>query len=274
MKYKWSKEKLQEEAFKYNTRSEFQHNSPSAYATSVHKGILDEICSHMPLLVRRAWTKEELRVEALKYTTKNEFQKNNGAAYKAAYRREWLNEICSHMPKNSKIGVHSYNYKWSKEKLQKESTKYITRAEFKQKSSGAFDAALNLGILDEICSHMLKREEKNLLNIIKSQYLSAKKFRDCKVNIPDKPHIKGFELDIYIPELRVGIEYDGTYWHSFNGLRRSRKHWPMKDVIDYHNLKDDYFLTKGIRILHVKERDWLYNKEMCLKQIWNFLSRQ
>lgn len=47
------------------------------------------------------------------------------------------------------------------------------------------------------------------------------------------------EIDIYIPELNIGIEYDGSFWH--------------KDKIEIEKQKDDYFFRNNIRILHIKE---------------------
>ena len=92
-----------------------------------------------------------------------------------------------------------------------------------------------------------------------------------KVKIKIKPHIQRFEIDIYVPELNKGIEFDGTYHHSFDGLRRSRKHWPVKDVKNYHKIKDSWFLSTGIEILHIKEKDWMENKEKCIKKCFDFL---
>ena len=48
------------------------------------------------------------------------------------------------------------------------------------------------------------------------------------------------ELDIYIPELNMGIEYDGAYWHSETALKRNRK--------KYEILKQ-----KGIKLIRIKE---------------------
>ncbi len=87
-----------------------------------------------------------------------------------------------------------------------------------------------------------------------------------------KPHIKGFDIDIYIPELRKGIEFDGTYWHSFSGLSRSRIDWPHEDIENYHQIKDKYFLSKGIHAFHVIEEDWIINKEKCIKECLEFLN--
>ena len=43
----WTKEKCQEEASKYNTKSEYNKKSKSAYGSSWKNGWLDEVCSHM-----------------------------------------------------------------------------------------------------------------------------------------------------------------------------------------------------------------------------------
>ena len=40
------------------------------------------------------------------------------------------------------------------ENLKKEALKYKTRTEFIKNASGAYDAARNMGVVDEICSHM------------------------------------------------------------------------------------------------------------------------
>lgn len=44
---KWDIKSLKKEALSYNTRSEFQNKSQSAYITAYVNGILDEVCSHM-----------------------------------------------------------------------------------------------------------------------------------------------------------------------------------------------------------------------------------
>jgi predicted GIY-YIG superfamily endonuclease len=44
---KWTKEKCQEEALKYNKRSQFAINSPCAYSSSLKHDWLNEVCNHM-----------------------------------------------------------------------------------------------------------------------------------------------------------------------------------------------------------------------------------
>jgi hypothetical protein len=45
--FKWTLEKLQTEALKYKTRSEFENYNYNAYTVALNRKILDQICSHM-----------------------------------------------------------------------------------------------------------------------------------------------------------------------------------------------------------------------------------
>ena len=51
------------------------------------------------------------------------------------------------------------------------------------------------------------------------------------------------EIDVYIPDLQIGIEYDGVYWHSSENKNR----------ID--DKKDKYLQEKNIKLIRVKESD-------------------
>lgn len=66
------------------------------------------------------------------------------------------------------------------------------------------------------------------------------------------------EIDIYIPEFNLGIEYCGLYWHSEkNGVNK-----------EYHKNK---FLTcqdKGITLIQIFEDEWLSHKDI-VKSIIN-----
>ncbi len=268
MKFKWTLEKLQEEALKYSTPGEFCKKSPSAYVTARKRQILRTICSHMKRVLT-SWTTEMLREEALKYKTIGEFQRNSHSAYQTAYNRDILDEICSHM--------HRVYTDWTDQMVQKEALKYETYGDFK-KNSLAYDIARIRKILMKVCSHMKRHgdvssQEQSLLDRIKQSYPKAQRLRDRKVKIEGKPHITGFDLDIYVPELRKGIEFDGQYWHSIEGLKRSREHWPEEDLTNYHPLKDAWFMSKNIQVLHIKEEDWLGDREKCIKWCLDFLSK-
>lgn len=266
---KWDDKSVQQEALKYNKRLDFQILSRGAYGYAKKNKMLDKICAHMDNILTE-WTYDLLKKESLKYNDKNSFRKHNPNAYRVVCKRKLIQDLCSRMGKYIHLKKYSY------EDIKKEALKYKTRAEFNEHSPNQYRIALHRNIVDEICAHMpvvsaSSRSEKDLFVVIKMHFPKAQKLIDRKVKIDNKPHIKGFEIDIYIPELRKGIEFDGTYFHSVLGLERGRPHWPKEDVRNYHKIKDEYFKSKDIELLHITEEDWLKNKEECVNKCFKFL---
>jgi hypothetical protein len=68
------------------------------------------------------------------------------------------------------------------------------------------------------------------------------------------------ELDIYLPALSLGFEFNGVYWHSDK----------LRDR-DYHVRKTDHFAEKGIRVVHVWEDDWTIKGDIIRSQVKNML---
>lgn len=272
-----SNEELALEASKYKTKTEFRKANPNAHNVAHSRGIFDKICAHMPKHIDMSgennpffkWTIEDLLQVALKYKGRKEFEINDNTVYSIAQKRGLLEQICKHMGQSKREP-------WKREEILKESLKYNTRGDFFKYNCAAYGAARTMGILELACVHMkiscgTSIPEIELIEIIKQKYISSKKIRDMKVKIPNKAHIKGFEIDIFIPELNKGIEFDGTWHHSVKGLEWSRPNWPKKDIHNFHKIKDKYFASKGIQILHIKEKDWLANKEECIKRCFEFL---
>lgn len=174
---------------------------------------------------------------------------------------------------------HRYS-PWSDEELQMEALKYRTRKEFENGSFQEYKAACRRGqpFLDKICSHMSPAKgpsiaEKELMLEIRKVFPEAKKIHITKLKINNRPHIKRFEVDIFISSLMKGIEYDGDHYHSFEYMRKdeAKKYWSDEDIRDYHEIKDAAFLSRGIEILHIKERDWNKDKESCVQKCLDFL---
>lgn len=265
----WTDEDLKQEASKYEHRGDFQKHSYNAWQTARKRGLMDQICSHMAYLSRPKYSLEELKTIALQYNKRVEFEKGNLGAYASAHRQGVIDEVCKHMSEPR-------NIPWTDREIHTEARKYKTRTNFQHKSKGAYKAANRKEMLDDVCKHMshplnISSNEQLLFDAIRKHYPKAQKLRDRKAKFEDKTYIKGFDIDIYIPERRKGIEFDGRYWHSVDGLKRSRKDWPEEDLINYHQIKDDYFKSKGIEILHITEKEWLENKEECLKRCFEFL---
>lgn len=72
----------------------------------------------------------------------------------------------------------------------------------------------------------------------------------------DRKILKGLEIDVYIPSIRLGIEYDGTYWHSDEVIQKRKG----MSAADWHRRKDSLALDEGVFILHVPEKEWKQNR--------------
>ena len=266
---KWTIETSFLEAKKYTKRYDFQLGSRGAYGFLRANNLIDGACKHMNTL-RHVWSKEKLIQIAKKYEYRKSFEMNDNSAYQAATRLKILNEICSHM-KN----VRGLNRKkWHKNLIVDLAIQYshLGRLGFRNKFSGAYDAALDNGWLKDIhavipqsgcCSKM----ELELLKCIKKRWPTAKSqyFKsDSRRFFQTR-----FQLDIYIPELKKGIEFDGNYWHG-EGFDRS---W-TKDPDFYKNTKNLFFDSLGIDIVHITESEWVLNSTQCLLTCLDFLERK
>ena len=68
------------------------------------------------------------------------------------------------------------------------------------------------------------------------------------------------EIDILVPDLKIGIEFNGNYWHS--ELCRSN---------NYHYEKSKLAEENGIFLYHIFEYEWNNIKEKILNQLSNLL---
>jgi len=263
-------ESIAAEASTHSSRSEFKKNHPYYYAVSRKLGILDKVCSHMGDKKNQPHSIKYLKDIASKCDSIKEFEVCYPNEYAAIKRRKLINEIFSNTER-------LWAEKWNVISVKEEAIKYFTRSEFARANGSAYNAAHRLSVIDECFSHMKKAggtsiTENELFAIVKSKFPKAQKLRDRKAKIEGKPYIKGFDIDIYIPELRKGIEFDGTYWHSVEGLKRSRKQWSEEELINYHKTKDDYFKSKNISILHISQEDLDENKQAIIEKIFTFLT--
>ena len=88
------------------------------------------------------------------------------------------------------------------------------------------------------------KKEKEILSYVKEIYKGEVKENDRKI-------LDGIELDIYLPELNIAIEFNGAYWHSEQIKGKN-----------YHKDKTKLCLDKGIRLIHIYEWEWDNQKEM------------
>lgn len=95
--------------------------------------------------------------------------------------------------------------------------------------------------------------EKTLQEFIQTIYNGEIIFNDRSI-------LNGKELDIYLPNENLAIEYNGLYWHS-----------EAKVDKNYHIIKTDLCLSKGITLLHIFEDEWINQTEIVKSIIKNKL---
>jgi hypothetical protein len=220
----------------------------------------------------KEWTPELVKIEALKYNQRRRFKMANPYAYRMAIKFKVLQEACAHMGKPE-------NESWTIEELTVEALKYPSKVAFEIGHVNMYAASKRRGLLEQISGHMsrptdISTSELELFNFIKNKFPSTKKLKDRRVRIADRPYIKGFDIDIFIPGLNKGIEFDGTYWHSLAGIKRGRPLWPDEEIQNYHMVKDAYFKSKGIEILHIPQLEYETIKEPCIAKCLQFLENK
>lgn len=104
----------------------------------------------------------------------------------------------------------------------------------------------------------VSHEEKELYNYIKS-IIKTKIYRNRQDIISDSSH--KYELDIYIPKLKIAFEFNGIYWHSTEYKQKY-----------YHQIKTKLCYEKGIQLIHIWENEWNDNKELIKQHIKELLS--
>lgn len=269
---KWTIEKLQKEADKYYRRVDFQKNSNGAYLSACRLGVLNSVCSHMEPPATKKYTDEEIFEIAKRYTRRTDFQKNS-KAYASAFSKgkDFLDLVCSHM-EVIKRPKHTI------ETARQDALKYKTKREFCVNDAGSYLAALKNGWINDICLHMVRskkgkasKQELVILSICQELYPSAKS-KVFKNETPSKYRQKFYELDIYIPEIKKGIEFDGDYWHSIEVLQKTRK-ISRAEAEKYHDNKDSFFGEFGIEILHIKEINWKNDNLWLRRKIMSFIDK-
>lgn len=99
---------------------------------------------------------------------------------------------------------------------------------------------------EELCTiknpvkHSSSYEEKDFSNFIKEIY-------DGEIILNDRQILDGKEIDIFLPQMNMGFEYNGVYFHS-----------ELHKDITYHQEKTLLAKSKGIELIQIWEDDWFF----------------
>lgn len=92
---KWNTNMVREAALNFYRKVDFIKNKPGAYAYALKNNILDEVCAHMNMYIKK--TPENIKKIALKYITKSDFIQKSRRFYDASKKLGIYDEVCSHM---------------------------------------------------------------------------------------------------------------------------------------------------------------------------------
>lgn len=99
------------------------------------------------------------------------------------------------------------------------------------------------------------RGEQELYDFISEIY-------DGKIIRHDRKVLGGKEIDIYLPDLNIAFEFEGTYWHS-EIFKNKNENLNKKNLIQ----------EKGIKTFNVWEDNWHYKKEIIKSRILNVFEK-
>ena len=100
------------------------------------------------------------------------------------------------------------------------------------------------------CGRVMSNPEDEIVNVL-DKFCSQQRNHTI---------LKGKELDIFIPSLKIGIEYNGLRWHSEEFGKDHR----------YHLDKLNKCNEQGIRLIQIFEDEWINHRKICeskLRQI-------
>lgn len=231
----WTKDRCLEISKTCNNRSEFSYNFPRAYQLCC-KNNWNEAFEHMIWKCKPNgfWNKENCHIVAKKYNSRYEFSLNDESAYKKAIIENWLDDICSHMREGKKP-----NGFWTKDECLKESKKYKTRKEFKEKSkfaynkchknnwNDAFEHMIELGNLYNRCGYKMLFHDKN------NKYIYIGLTFNYQLRI--EQHLYDKSDNVYKFINKNELIFDNSYmYHDYIDVKESQK-IEIEEIKKYKN---------------------------------------
>jgi len=99
------------------------------------------------------------------------------------------------------------------------------------------------------CSRMKSIVENELAEFIKSIYSGI-------IKTSDRTLINPYEIDVYLPEKNLAIEFNGLYWHNEKNKGKN-----------YHKKKRELCSNKKVRLIQIFEDEWNLKKDIVKSKI-------
>ncbi len=159
-------ESIQTEALKYNHRSDFFNESIAEYKAAVKMNVLDIVCSHMirKPLIRMTTSDFIIKAIALHgdrydYSLVNYENSHKNITIICDIHGKFQQTPNTHLTSKGcsecgRLANWDGRRKWNTDTLKLEALKYKNKVDFKIHSAGAYSAAYDKDLLNNICKHM------------------------------------------------------------------------------------------------------------------------
>ena len=111
------------------------------------------------------------------------------------------------------------------------------------------------------CANLISNPEKEIVKFIKSLNIVVEEGTRKIIQNPNNG--RKWELDIFLPEHNIAIEFNGIYFHST----------ARKSNINFHKEKTYACLEKGIFLLHIFEDDFNAKKDLIFARIQQLIGK-
>jgi very-short-patch-repair endonuclease len=110
-----------------------------------------------------------------------------------------------------------------------------------------YNELLNLGFTNKL--YFAKLDENNKIHNTNRNFEYRLKLKDSYI-LPD----------FFIPDLKLIIEFDGTYYHRDNTENKERE-----------RRRDENIKKSGYNVIHISEKEYIKNKELTIFRIVNYI---
>jgi hypothetical protein len=144
----------------------------------------------------------------------------------------------THMKFKHNISIEDYKKKWGVKAI------IVSNKTIKLLTENAIELNKNM------VSSFNSKPQKEIQSFIENELM-------INVLVNNKKTLNGVEIDLYDPIRKIGIEYNGLYWHCER----------MGKVKDYHQLKTILANSEGVRLIHIFEDEWLHKKDIVKSRL-------
>jgi hypothetical protein len=209
---KYTDEEIIQEAQRYANASELR-KADSKIFSAMRKRNLQERCFEGST---GYWSDDVLFQTASKYNNYSDFRKNDYGACLALIKRNLYKQATEHF-------TPLINTNWTFQDAKQAVSQCRSRVEFQKRFKALYAKSRKEGWLDELFQNIPHRSDSEGQRIL--EHILRTVFQgDIKYNYR-KALMNRWEIDIYLPDYKLGFEYDGIYWHSHEkDLFASKRH--------------------------------------------------